>query len=212
MSSSNLVRLGGVAAVVGGALFVIAELFYLVVGMSPSAEDLTSFSAIVQGVLFVLGGTLVVAGLLGLYAARKEELGGLGAAGFLVAFVGSVFAVGPSWTGAFAVPAIAAEAPALINARPPALVLAADITAFALFAIGWFLLGLALLRSRSYPRWAAVLLMVGAVAAFFPLPFSVIPFGVAVAWMGLSLLSGRSSVVGATAPTGVATEERTRVR
>lgn len=60
MSSSSLIRLGGLAAVVSGVLFVIAELLYLAVGMSPSAEDFTSGSAIVQGVLFVVAGMLLV--------------------------------------------------------------------------------------------------------------------------------------------------------
>ena len=38
-----------------------------------------------------------------------------------------------------------------------------------------------------------VLLMVGSVLAFFPFPFTAIPFGLAVAWIGLSLLSGRGT-------------------
>lgn len=109
-------------------------------------------------------------------------------------------------------PAIAEEAPALINAGPPALVLVADITAFALLTIGWLLLGLAFLRSRAYPRWAAVLLMVGSVAAFFPVPFSVIPFGAAVAWTGFSLLQGGSSESRVAAPSRETAEGRARVR
>ncbi len=135
--------------------------------------------------------------MVGLYASRKDELGVLGAAGFIVAFVGSVFAVGSFWSGAFIVPALAEEAPALVEAGPPALVLFADITASALLTIGWVLLGWAFLRSRVYPRWAAVLLMVGAVIAFFPITFSLAPFGVAVAWVGFSLLSGRVGESGA---------------
>ncbi len=193
MSSSNLIRFGGMAAVAAGALFVIAELLYLVVGFSNSAENLNSVSGIIQGVLFVLGGALLVGGLVGLYAGRKDGLGVLGAAGFVIAFVGSVLAMGGFWTGAFVLPVLAEEAPALAESAPPPFVMSATITAFALMTIGWMLLGVAFLRYRVYPRWAAVLLMVGAVLALFPLPFSMIPFGAAVAWMGLSLLSGMSS-------------------
>ena len=150
MSSSNLIRLGGLAAVVSGVLFVIAELLYLVIGMSPSAENLNSSSAVVQGVLFALGGMLLVGGLLGLYISRKDELGVLGAAGFIVAFVGSVFAMGIFWGGAFVVPTLAEIAPELVDAGPPPLVMFADITAFSLLTLGWLLLGLAFLSSRVY--------------------------------------------------------------
>ncbi len=38
MSSSNWIRIGGLAAVVGGVLFVIAELLYLVVGLPPPSR------------------------------------------------------------------------------------------------------------------------------------------------------------------------------
>lgn len=212
MSSSNLIRLGGLAAVVGGVLFVLAELLYLVVGMSPSAENFSSGSAIVQGVLFLLGGVLLLGGLLGLYTARSENLGTLGLVGFLVAFVGTALTVGNFWDSAFTVPALAEEAPALVEAGPPPLVMFGIVVSFALLAVGWLLLGLASLRSRAYPRWAAVLLMVGAVLAFFPLPFSMVPFGVAVAWMGSSLLSGGASESGAAAPNREASGDRARVR
>ncbi|MDP8972519.1 MAG: hypothetical protein M3N45_04930 [Actinomycetota bacterium] len=211
MSSSNLIRLGGLAAVVSGVLFVIAELLYLVVGMSPPAEDLNSGTAVVQGVLFLLGGMLLVGGLIGLYINRKDELGILGAAGFIVAFAGSTFAIGAFSGGAFVVPALAELAPDLVEAGPPPLVMFADVTAFALLTLGWLLLGLAFLRSRVYPRWAAILLMVGAVIAFFPLPFSMVPFGAAVAWAGFSLLSEGAPWSGA-APARGTTEGGARVR
>jgi hypothetical protein len=214
MSSSNLIRLGGLAAVSAGVLFVIAELLYLVVGMSPSAENLNSVSGLIQGVLFLLGGVLMVGGLLGLYVGRKDELGVLGAAGFIIAFIGSVLGIGSFWTGAIVLPVLAEEAPALIEGSPPALVMFSTITAFSLMTIGLLLLGWAFLRYRVYPRWAAVLLMVGAVIALFPVPFSMVPLGAAVAWIGFSLLSGRSSESGTAAPSasGSAAEGRARVR
>ena len=47
-SSSTLIRLGRLAAVVAGVLLVIAELMYLIVGFQPSAESFTSASGFVQ--------------------------------------------------------------------------------------------------------------------------------------------------------------------
>lgn len=61
--------------------------------------------------------------------------------------------------------------------------------------------GLAALRSRVLPRVAAVMLTIGAALGFFPLPFSTVVFGVAVSWMGLTLLSlsGRGASAGRSA-------------
>jgi uncharacterized membrane protein YhaH (DUF805 family) len=61
------------------------------------------------------------------------------------------------------------------------------------FLVGWLMFGVAALRARVYPRWAALLLIVGAVGAGVPLPLSTVPFGIAVAWMGSTLFAGRNT-------------------
>jgi hypothetical protein len=63
---------------------------------------------------------------------------------------------------------------------------------FGLFSLGWLLLGGSAADLYVSAR-LVVLLMVGSVLAFFPFPFTAIPFGLAVAWIGLSLLSGRGT-------------------
>lgn len=199
MSSSSLSRLGGLAAVVAGALLIIAELMYLIVGFESSAENFASASGFVQSALFLLGGVLLAGGLVSLYAGQSG--GTLGSVAFLVAFVGTVLVVGSYWDAAFTVTALASQAPELVDAGPPGFVLFGVILSFAAFSVGWLLFGVAALRTRAYPRAATVLLMVGAVLAFFPFPFTTIPFGVAVAWMGLILLSG----------SGTAAEQPSRV-
>ena len=191
MSTSNLVRVGGLAAVAAGVLLVIAELMYLIVGFEPSAESFTSASGFIQNALFLLGGVLSAGGLISLYAGRSG--GALGSVAFLVAFVGTVLVAGAYWDMTFTVPALAREVPELVEAGPPGLVMFGNVLSFGLFSLGWLLFWVAVLRTRSYPRGAAVLLMVGSVLAFFPFPFTVIPFGLAVAWMGLSLLSERGA-------------------
>jgi len=200
MSSSTIIRLGELAAVVAGVLLVIAELMYLIVGFEGSAESFTNASGFIQNVLFLLGGVLLAGGLVSLYAGRSG--GALGSVAFLVAFVGTVLVAGVSWGTTFIVPALAREVPELVEAGPPGLVMFGEVLSFGLFSLGWLLFGVAVLRTRTYPRAAAVLLMVGSVLAFFPFPFTVIPFGLAVAWMGLSLLSER----------GVTAEQPARVQ
>ena len=53
--------------------------------------------------------------------------------------------------------------------------------------------GVAALRARVFPRAAAILLIVGAVVIFLPLPFTTVVFAVAVAWLGFALFSGRDA-------------------
>ncbi len=193
MSSSNLIRLSGLAAVGAGVLLVISELLYLVVGLGTtlSAETAASGSYLFQQLLFLLAGILLLGGLVGFYASQSENLGTLGLVGFLIAFLGTTLTMGAFWDSTFTPPALAEEYPALVEAGPPPFIEFGITVSFVLLTLGWLLFGLAVLRARVYPRVVAVLLMVGAVLAFFPLPFSTVVFGLAVAWMGFTLLMGR---------------------
>ena len=56
---------------------------------------------------------------------------------------------------------------------------------------GRLLFGVATLRARVYPRWAAILLIVGAVLLGLPVPGLEIVLAVAVAWLGFALFMGR---------------------
>ena len=65
------------------------------------------------------------------------------------------------------------------------------ILSFLLAGLGWLVFGVATLRARVYPRWAAILLIVGAVLSFTPLPLSGMVLSVAVAWLGFILFTER---------------------
>ncbi len=191
--SSTLIRLGGMAAVGSGALLVAGELMYFVVGVGESIEGsaatLSSSSAIFQSALFLLAGVLLVGAVISLYSRHAASAGTPGLAGFLIAFVGTILVSGVFWDGVFVLPALAEDAPELFGSSLPALVNFGLTLSFALFSLGWLLFGLAMLRARAYPRPASAMLMLGAALAFVPLPFTYIPFGLAVAWLGLMSLS-----------------------
>ena len=77
--------------------------------------------------------------------------------------------------------------------------------------VGLFLLGIATLRTSVLPRWAGLVLAVGAVLTLagdlafvpnisllgLPAPFVV---GIALAWLGWALLEGKSGMVGQARP------------
>ncbi len=190
MSSSDLIRWGGLAALVGGVLFVVAELLGLpTLNVESFSETATTASFAIQTTTFLLGVVLMLLGLVGLYARQSEAAGALGLIGFLVAFLGTVLVGGVMWASAFIAPALATEAPEFLDAGPPPGLL----PTFIIFAVGWLLFGIATLRGRVFPRAAAILLIVGAVVTFLPLPFTTLVFDVAVAWLGFVLFTGREA-------------------
>ncbi len=177
----------------GGLLYILAELMdiynFVLSGEERFSAIAATASYAIETWLFLLGDVLVLFGLFGLYTRQSEAAGPLGLVGFLVAFLGTALLVGASWGDVFVVPILVDAAPELLDAGPPF----AYVLSLGIFAIGWVLFGVAALRARVYPRWAALLLIVGAVLSFLPLPLSTALFGVAVAWLGLILFTGRDA-------------------
>lgn len=139
MPSSNLLRLGGLAAALGAVLLVTVSLMQLVSNLLSPDPRAVSDSAIaalyVQPVFGLLGRTLAVLGLVGLYLRQSGATGVFGLVGFLAAFFGMTLPAGLEWAGV-------------------------------LTTLGWALFGIASLQAGTYPRAAAVLLIVGVVASW----------------------------------------------
>jgi hypothetical protein len=198
MSSSSLLRLGGLAAVMAGVLALIPDIMdvYLIDAYRTAElnrEYLTSgthaFQSALRMLVFVL---LLPLGLVGLYARQAEATGPLGLVGFVVAFAGTVLVAGFAWVDTFVAPELATSAPRLIGSGPPP----GRALSFLVFGIGWALFGIASLVGRVYPSRAAILLIIGAIIGtvvsltLLPVPLGWLPFEAAVAWLGVALLTG----------------------
>ena len=189
MSPPKIIRWSGLAAVLAGVLLLIADsVEYL------GRTATTGIYVFVMG-LFLLTALLFSLGLVGLYASQAETAGLLGLLGFLAAFIGTTLVAGAYWAQAFFAPAVAEITPQFLYSQQPGLLNFGFIMSFSLFAFGWLLFGVATLRARVHPRWAAVLLMVGAVLLVLPLPIASAIFDVAVAWLGFSLFIEKGEVV-----------------
>ncbi len=199
MSSSSLIRLAGLAALSSGVLSAIGDLLGLVVDLENPLSATTASYTIVF-LLYLLSTALLLLGLVGLYASQSQAAGILGLVGFLTAFLGTVLLAGALWFELFITPALAAEVPELVAEE---LGLTGFILMLLFGAVGWVLFGAATLRAGVYPRWAAVLLIVGGVIAFFPLPLVGIIFSVAVAWLGFLLFTGRGEAATSEQPSRV---------
>ena len=199
MSASGLIRLGGLSAVVGGALLVASDLWGLLVqglggGRSFSEEAATGSFALTSG-MSLLAAVLFLFGLVGLRLRQSEQAGVLGGVGFALAFLGRALAVGPSWALLFVAPSVAVEAPEFLDAEQVAGPLNAGFILTSLvLAAGWALFAFAALRAGTYPRWVAIVLVVAALIQFLPFPGTALVFGVAVALVGFfALTRGRAS-------------------
>ena len=58
---------------------------------------------------------------------------------------------------------------------------------YLVMGVGWLLFGVATLRTRVFPRWAVILLIVGAIVTVLPLPSRTLLLGIAVACLGYGL-------------------------
>ncbi len=85
MSSSDLIRWGGLAAVVSGVLVVIATLFEVGVFAGEFSEVVTTGTYTFYSVLWLIAGVLLPLGLVGLYFRQADVAGPLGLVGFLIA-------------------------------------------------------------------------------------------------------------------------------
>ena len=188
MSSSSLIRLAGLAALSSGVLAAIGDVLGLVVDLE-NVQSATTAGYAVVFLLYLLSTALLLLGLVGLYTSQSEAAGVLGLVGFLVAFLGTVLLAGAVWFELFITPALAAEAPGLLEAGRG---LPGFILMLLFGTVGWVLFGVATLRAGVYPRWAAILLIVGGAIAFFPLPLAGIIFSVTVAYLGFLLFTGQA--------------------
>ena len=188
MSSSNLLRLGGLAAVAAATLILFTQLLSFLLD-----ESVPSTPVVVNSVLKLLSSFLLLVGLVGLYAHQSEAAGPLGLAGFLVAFLGTMLLSGDLWLEAFALPYLGEVAPRLIEQTPTGTLAVGGLASFTTFAMGWVLFGVASLRARVFARGAAIVLVAGGLIGFgfVIFPGAGILLALAVGWMGFSL--GRSA-------------------
>ena len=198
MSSSSLVRLGGLAAVIAAVLLLSADIIdaYNIDAYQTAESNreflTTSTHAIQSALRLIAFGLLLPLGLVGLYARQSDAVGPLGLVVFVVAFAGTVLVSGFAWVDTFVAPELASSVPRSIEWGPPP----GRAMSFLVFGIGWVLFGLDSLVGRVYPRSASALLIVGAVIGtvlsltLLPVPLGGLPFEAAVVWLGVALLTG----------------------
>ena len=195
MSSSALIRWGGLAAMLGGTLWTIATVAHASKPRGCIAAECASRpmreSGALDGILTLLSVLLFAAGLVALVRSAGR-FGRTGKAGAVIGAGGAaVLVIATLIQATF----FGGDFPLMPYFVVPGLLAA---------VVGFLLAGIAILRSRVLPRWVAVLVIVGALAMLganeqTARVLLMIPFGVAwvavgcVLWTGAGAPAGRSA-------------------
>ena len=169
MSSSDLVRWGGLAAIVAGVAWAVSGIvhFAMVYPQAGTGPTGSISDYLIEGAHAVAEAGMLGA-LIGLRARQGPWYGWLGAVGFALAFVGTALLC-----------AITVIGIVFGKALGEAVLSAIFISGVLGWLVGFSLLGIATVRARVLPRWCGVLLI-----AYFPLfGFLLASYG----WGGIAL-------------------------
>lgn len=188
--SSSLVRWSGLAAMLGGALWITGAVIHASKPRGCVAEECAfrpmRESGALDGILMLLSLLLFAVGVMGLVILARStgRFGKMGKAGVVIGAAGVALLV------------IVSLIQSVVFGGDFLLMPYFVIPGLLAMVIGLMLLGVAILRSRVLPRWAAALLIIGALAMLASNEQTsrvllVIPLGVAWVAVGYVLWSGR---------------------
>ena len=220
ITTTKLTRAAGVAAVVGGLLFIGVQIKHPQLDV---AFATTTEWKIRQGVK-VLMAVLSLAGITGMYLRQVKKSGVLGLLGYVVFSAGYLIMMSVEVVGAVVLPSIAHSAPGYVTdvlavatgghaAGDVGLMQPLNAVMGIGFLGGGLLFGIALFRANVLARWAAALLAVAAVAtaARAVVPqlnerLFAIPFGIALIGLGYSLWRDQRAPAARTVPSSVSSQ------
>jgi len=207
ITPSKLRRATGFAAIAAGLLYGAIQFVHPV----EEVANVTGSTWAIVHYLTIAMGVLGLAGITGMYLKQVKETGLLGLSGFLLLGLFYLTVIANSFVEAFVLPPLAEQAPHIATdilgifggaAADGSLGPLEGIStfAFAVYLAGGLTFGLAVFRARILARWAGILLAAGSVATvllpLFPHAvgrFAALPVGIAVAWLGYSLISTRQA-------------------
>ena len=190
MSDPLLARNAGPVALAAGALFALVDLARWALQRPDDVLGMMTdpLFRVVNGGYFAAFVGLAV-GLVALHERLAPHTGRLGLVGFLAALAGTMTQGGNMWFDGFAVPWLADVAPQVFDAEKTITLQVGALAAYLLFALGWMLFGLAVLRARVGARGDTGGAGRGGVLGYQSglAPYGV-PLGLAVAALGARLI------------------------
>ena len=200
VTTTMLTRAAGLAAVAGGLLFIAVQFKHPLL----TAPFTTTTEYAVRETAKILMAAFSLIGIAGIYLRQVRQIGVLGLIGYLLLSVGYLTMLGVQIIAVFVLPDLANREPGYVS---DALAVAhsghpvGDVSRFhtlnniaITYIAGGVVFGIALFRAGILARWAAALMVLGAVAtiATFQLPeltqrLFAIPAAIALIGLGYSL-------------------------
>jgi hypothetical protein len=211
LSSTTLYRLSGVAIILGALLAIIGNVLSSILFPGNDPHQYVSALWLPVMLLSFIGSLLLVVGLPGMVARQATRAGWLGLVGFALIIIGGILFTSLNATTFLVLPWLAVNAPKLAAGNGPPAIFVYVLVASLLFAVGGVLLGIATMRAGVLPRWAGLLIIVGAVLNLVAFPLSgaigsivgtlaFVLFALGFAWVGYALVSGGGSEIAQPSP------------
>lgn len=205
ITTSTLMRLAGLSALVSGLGFIIVGLFHPL-NISSAVTTAAWINVHVVAIFMCFFGLF---GMTGLYVRQIEKFGWLGLIGFVFFITWMAAVMCFSFVEAYILPVLATESSAFIegflgifsgteNEINFGLLPLIWILSGPIYILGQLFFGIATFRAGIFPRYAGGLLALAAVltpmGGLIPpeqQPLVMVPVGLALAWMGYKLWSER---------------------
>jgi hypothetical protein len=178
MSTATLYRWAGIVGIVAGVLNIIVEFV-------PDSLGTPLNLLVVLLALWVLAA---------LYVRQRQASGVLGFIGYIINTFGLALVVGLVFAQVFVLSALDAALVGELFAGTTGL---AALVSLVIFTLGVVLFGIAIIRANVFPKWAAVLYIVGflpvAVSPFIPgiiVSIGEVVASIGIIWLGYGLWSG----------------------
>jgi hypothetical protein len=202
VSPSPLGRVAGPLTILAGGLFTVTQLVMLqrMSLLDPSNPQYRQalFADpvyLLSGVVYFVAFCLILLALVAIYGREGHKAGVFWAVGLCAAVVGTIASAGNvGWADVFAMPWVVEVAPQAVQVRPTSgMYVYGAVASYALFLLGWVLFGLASLRARVFPVVICLAIVVGGILGYNASPPSGIPFGLALAGLGVWMLRVRKT-------------------
>jgi hypothetical protein len=186
MTESPLPRAAGPIALAAGAAVVAVDIGrYATMDLDHRAEASTGLGFQVANIAWFFAFVGLALALVALYRRCEDRAGWFGLVAFSAALLGTMTQGGNLWFDGFASPWLAEVAPQVFTGPKTAVLQLGGLLSYALFALGWSLFGIALVRARAVPVVLGFAVVVGAVIGFYSglSPYGM-PIGLALAAVG----------------------------
>ena len=167
MTTSSLYRLSGITLIIASLLTVVSNialtLFFPNSGPTVPPSDVMSPLWSPIGIIGFVGGVLLLFGLVGLYLRQAKPTGVMGLVGFLLTFLGVLFAsIVAGFFFISVLPYLATKGASAIE-DGFSMVALFGLGGGVLLFLGTILLGISIMRARIFPRLAGIFILVGGI-------------------------------------------------